>query len=123
MKKNDVHYMRGDACHCSCCMWHRNPVIKIILACLFLAMIADLTLQVVLGTTAYLTQALLSFVGVVLLIVFIGWVVSMGCQCKGRHWIHAPDEDALSVLQVRYAKGEVNKKQYQEIAKEILKSK
>lgn len=119
MAKQRMAYMRENGCKCNCCMWHRSPTIKIILAIMFLGLVADLAAQVALGPTVYLSAALLGFIGVILLIVFMGWVLSMACSCKGRHWIHGADEDPFEIARVRYAKGDITKKQYLEIKRDI----
>ena len=118
--KDTMAYMRS-GCKCNCCMWHRSPTVKIILAVMFLAIVVDLAAQLVFGANIALQAALAGFVGVILLIVGIGWLVSMACSCKGRHWIHGAEDDPLTLAQKRYAGGAITKKQYQEIAKELSK--
>jgi uncharacterized membrane protein len=118
--KNDWSHMR-QGCKCNCCMWHKSATIKIILAAIFVAMVVNLVLQLFIGQTAWLAESMLTFVGLVLMIFFIGWIVSMACSCKGRHWIHGPDEDPASVAKLRYARGEISKKEYLEIAKQVSK--
>ena len=68
---------------------------------------------------AYLTAALTGFVGLILLIIFVGWVVSIACSCRGRHWIHGADVDPSEMARIRYAKGEISKKEYEDIVKTL----
>lgn len=110
-----------NGCKCNCCMWHRSATVKIILAVMFLAMVVALAAQVIFGANIAFQGAALAFIGVILMIVGIGWVVSMACSCKGRHWIHGSDEDPIEVARLRYAKGDINKSEYDRIIKAISK--
>lgn len=117
--KDKMSHMRATSCDCNCCMWHNSPTVKIILAVIFLALVVDLAVSAVFGAAAYLTAALSGFVGLILLIVFIGWVVSIGCSCKGRHWIHGAEANPYETARIRYAKGDISKKEYQDILKTL----
>ena len=117
-KRDSMSHMR-QGCRCNCCMWHRSATVKIILAVMFLAMVMSLAFQLVFGANFALQAATLGFLGVIFLIVAVGWIVSMACSCKGRHWIHGPDEDPIEVARLRYAKGEINKTDYERIVKTV----
>jgi uncharacterized membrane protein len=101
-------------------MWHNSPTVKIVLAVIFLALVVDLAVSAIFGAAGYLTAALAGFVGLILLIMFIGWVVSIACTCRGRHWIHGSDNPYESA-RARYAKGEISKKEYEDIVKTLKK--
>lgn len=119
---NDTNgHMQVTSCNCNCCKWHHSPTVKIVLAVIFLALIVDLAVSAIFGPQAYLTAALSSFVGLILLIIFVGWVISIGCTCKGRHWIHGSDADAYETARMRYAKGDVSKKEYEDIVRTLKK--
>ncbi len=115
---NKTSRMHSSKCDCNCCMWHNSPTVKIVLAVIFLALVVDLAVSVLIGPAGYLTAALSGFVGLILLIVFAGWLISMACSCKGRHWIHGPD-DPKDVAKARYARGDITKKEYSEILKDL----
>ena len=114
-------HISGGSCSCNCCMWHNSPTVKIILAVIFLALVVDLAVSAIWGAQAYLTAALAGFVGLILLIIFVGWVLSIACTCKGRHWIHGAAEDPYVTARARYAKGDISKKQYEEIVRTLKK--
>ncbi|MDE1865691.1 MAG: hypothetical protein KGH94_03605 [Candidatus Micrarchaeota archaeon] len=111
--------MRYSACDCNCCMWHNSPTVKILLAIVFLALVVDLAVTVFFGPAGYLTAALSGFVGLILLIVFIGWLISISCTCGGRHWIHGADADPKEIAKIRYSKGEISKKEYSDIIRDL----
>lgn len=116
--KNHVH---TTACDCNCCKWHNSPTVKIVLAVIFLALIVDLAVAAVFGSAAYLTAALAGFVGLILLIIFVGWIISIACTCKGRHWIHGADADPYETARFRYANGEISKREYEDIVRTLKK--
>lgn len=116
-KKHAMSHLRYSACDCNCCMWHNSPTVKIILAVIFLALVADLALSVLFGAQGYLSAALSGFVGLILLIIFAGWLIAMACSCKGRHWIHGADHDPADIAKMRYAKGEISRTDYDAIMK------
>lgn len=116
---NNMSHLRNGACDCNCCMWHNSPTIKIVLAVIFLALIVDLAAVAIWGTQGYLTAALAGFIGLILLIMLAGWLISIACSCRGRHWIHGADADPADIAKMRYAKGEITKKQYSEILKDL----
>jgi uncharacterized membrane protein len=109
--------MRYAACDCNCCQWQHSPTLRIILAVIFLAIVVDLAVTVFLGPRGYLTSALSGFVGLVFLIIFAGWLLSIACPCKGRHWVHGADVDPKEMARMRYAQGEITKKEYSDIVK------
>jgi uncharacterized membrane protein len=113
--------MHVTSCNCNCCKWHHSPTVRIILAVIFLALVVDLAVSAVFGPAAYLTAALSGFVGLILLIIFIGWLISIACTCKGRHWIHGADADPYETARTRYANGNISKKEYEEIVKTLKK--
>jgi uncharacterized membrane protein len=100
-------------------MWHNSPTVKIILAVVFLALIVDLAVSAIFGAAAYLTAALAGFIGLILLIILVGWIVSIACSCKGRHWIHGPDADPKEIARMRYAKGDISRKEYNDIVRDL----
>ena len=114
---NKMSHLRSSACDCNCCMWHNSPTVKIILAVIFLALIVDLAVAAIFGAQAYLTAALAGFIGLILLIILVGWIISIACTCRGRHWIHGPDQEPAAIAKLRYAKGDISKSEYNEILK------
>jgi uncharacterized membrane protein len=101
-------------------MWHNSPTVKIVLAVIFLALVVDLAVSAIWGAQGWLTAALAGFIGLILLIIFVGWVLSIACTCKGRHWIHGTD-DPYETARSRYANGTISKKQYEEIVRTLKK--
>lgn len=109
----------GANCSCSCCKWHDSSTVRFLLALLFFALVIDLAAQVVFGVQPYLYISMISFIGIILLIGFIGWVLSMACSCRGRHWIHGPDRDPELIAKERYAAGEISRTEYLRIVKDL----
>ncbi len=119
--KDPMAHMRAASCSCNCCMWHNSPTVKIVLAVIFLALVVNLAAAAIWGPSGYLTAALSGFVGLILLIMFIGWLLSIACTCRGRHWIHGADVDPYETARMRYSKGDISKKEYEEIVRTLKK--
>ena len=44
----------------------------------------------------------------------------IGWGRRGRHWDKSADKSAMDILKERYAKGEINKQEFEEKKKDIL---
>ena len=115
----DSKTMYGPTCSCSCCKWHNSRTVRFLLVLLFLALVVDLAAQAMFGAQQYLYISMVGFVSVILLIGFLGWILSMACSCRGRHWIHGPDLDPNFIAKERYASGEISRNEYLRIIKDI----
>lgn len=120
MFTKDAHKkLYNNSCSCSCCKWHYSSVIRFILAVLFLAIVVVLASSVFLGMHSYMVNAIAGFIGIILLIGFIGWALSMMCSCKGAHYIHGIRSDPEEIARIRYANGDISRKEYMQIIKDV----
>ncbi len=117
--KNAHKKLYNNSCTCTCCKWHYSSAIRFLLAVLFLSIVVVLGSGVVLGLHQYMLNAITGFIGLILLIGFIGWALSMMCTCKGAHFIHGMESNPMEVARARYARGEINRKEYMQISKDL----
>ncbi len=121
-KKNLNDSKSADTCPCACCKWNSSATLKGVLGVMFVFMIAALAASIMYPWDGYFTASVSSFLGVVLLVVFIGWVFGFFCSCRGLHWSrHGYNimDNYKSVAKRRYASGEITKGQYDKIIKDL----
>ena len=90
---------------------------------MFILIVAALAASVVMARAeAYYNNSILSFIGVVFLIVFIGWGFGFFCSCRGVHWSRHGyemfDESRLAARK-RYAEGKISRAEYQKILHDL----
>src|SRR5580704_14626526 len=122
-KKNVQDSKSAETCSCGCCRWHSSRALKALLGVLFVLMIGAIAASLIYSSSAaFYSNLVLSFIAVVLLIVFIGWVFGFFCSCRGQHWSrHGFNQfdEAKMTLRNRYAKGDITKKEYDKMMKDI----
>ena len=121
-KKSIYESKSAETCPCGCCKWHSSSTVKGVLAVMFLLIVAAGIASLVFSSNAYFGQSILSFMGVIFLIVFIGWVFGFFCSCRGVHWSrHGYDwlDNSRLIAKRRYAEGEISKKEYDRIMNDI----
>lgn len=69
------------------------------------------------GLGSFFLHMLGVFLVIALLILVMRW-----CMGKPRHWRHFVQPSALEILKERYAKGEIDKKEFEEKRKDLLDS-
>ncbi len=127
-KSNHHDSKNAETCSCGCCKWHSSKALRIVLAAMFILMvIAVLASIVTVGNatrSAYFSDSVLSFMGVVFLVVFAGWLVTFLCECSGDHWArhgYTREHEPERILKRRYAEGEISRKEYEEKMKHLNK--
>lgn len=114
-KKSVRSSKTAETCQCGCCKWHSSKVIEAVLAAMFILIVVSFAASIIFSSNAYFSRSVLSFMGVVFLIVFIGWVFAFFCSCKGTHLSrhgYTLLDDSRIILRKRYAKGEITKREY-----------
>ncbi|MGI0100792.1 MAG: hypothetical protein ACREBH_03715 [Candidatus Micrarchaeaceae archaeon] len=122
-RKKNIHDSKSaETCPCGCCKWHSSGAVRALLAIMFVLIVIAFAASLVFSSNQYFSTSILSFMGVIFLIVFIGWVFGFFCSCRGVHWsrhgFNMLDESRI-VLKRRYANGEITKKQYESMMKDI----
>lgn len=122
-RKKNIHDSKSaETCPCGCCKWHSSKAIQIVLAVMFILIVVALAASIIFSSNAYFGNVVFSFIGVILLIVFIGWIFGFFCSCRGVHWSrHGYDwvDSSRLIARERYAKGEISKKEYERIMKDL----
>ena len=73
-------------------------------------------------SSVYYENIILSFMGVIFLIVFIGWIFGFFCSCRGVHWSghgFGRFDEAKMVLRKKYVEGQISKKEYDRVLKDL----
>ncbi len=122
-KKNLHDSKSAETCPCGCCKWHSSRTVRAVLAIMFILIVAAFTASLVFTVRAtYFGSVILSFMGVIFLIVFVGWMFGFFCSCRGVHWhrhgIEVVDHARL-IARKRYASGEISKKEYDKLVKDL----
>ena len=55
----------------------------------------------------------------ILIIWFIIWIIRKAFMHSGRKWMPMNDENPIEILKKRYAKGEIDKKEFEERKKDL----
>lgn len=121
-KKNLHDSKNADTCPCACCKWNSSRAIQGVLTIMFILIVAALAASLIWSSNAYFGASVLSFMGVIFLIIFVGIVIGVFCSCRGIHWSrHGYDwlDTAALTARRRYASGEISKKEYDKIVKDI----
>jgi uncharacterized membrane protein len=122
-KKNSIRNSKNaEDCPCGCCRWHSSPILKTVLAIMFVLIVIAFLASIIFVHNTYFGRSILSLMGVVFLIVFIGWVFGFFCSCKHTHLArhgYTIFDNSKIIAKKRYAKGEITKKQYDSIMKDI----
>lgn len=121
-KKNLYDSKGADTCPCGCCKWHSSRTIKVVLAIMFVFIIAAFAAAISYSSNPYFGQSVLSFMGVIFLVIFIGWAFGFFCSCRGVHWArhgYSMFDDSRLVAKRRYADGSISKKEYDRILKDL----
>lgn len=123
-KKNNIHDSKSaDTCPCGCCKWHSSKSVQAVLAVMFILIVAAFVASLAFArASAYFSNTVLSFMGVIFLIVFIGWIFGFFCSCRGVHWSRhgfGRFDEATMVLRKKYANGEISKKEYDRVIKDL----
>lgn len=122
-KKKNIHDSKSaETCPCGCCKWHSSSAVRTILAIMFVLIVISFAASLVFVRNAYFGNAILSFMGVIFLIIFIGWIFGFFCSCRGVHWSrHGYDwiDSGRMAARRRYASGEISKKEYDRIMKDL----
>jgi uncharacterized membrane protein len=123
-KKRNVKLSKSsDTCSCGCCKWHSSKVLKALLGVLFILIVVSFAASLIYKTNNTFNISIYSFLGIVFLIVFIGWIFGFFCTCQGVHWSRHGYESfdkSLSALRKRYANGEITKSQYDSMRKDLM---
>ncbi len=109
-------------CSCGCCKWHSSKAVSIVLSVMFILIVVAFAASLVFTPGTYYSNSILAFMGVVFLIVFIGWGFGFFCSCRGLHWHRhgfGIAESTDAVLKRRYTKGEITKKEYDRMRKDV----
>jgi len=122
-KKNLHDSKSADTCPCGCCKWHSSKTIQAILALMFIFIVVAFIASLVFArSSVYYGNLILSFMGVIFLIVFVGWLFGFFCSCRGVHWSRHGFErfdEARMVLRKKYADGKITKKEYDRVLKDL----
>ncbi|MGD0729126.1 MAG: hypothetical protein ABR981_03555 [Candidatus Micrarchaeaceae archaeon] len=123
-RKKSLHDSKNaDSCPCGCCKWHSSNTLRIVLGAMFILIVASFIASLVFARSSiYFSDYILSFMGIIFLIVFIGWVFSFFCSCRGLHWSRHGFEwidNSRITARNRYAKGDISKKEYDRIMKDL----
>ena len=121
-KKSIYDSKSTETCPCGCCKWHSSRAVRALLAVMFVLIVAAFTASLVFSHNPYFGGEVLSFMGVIFLVIFIGWIFGFFCSCRGVHWSRHGYEwldDSKLVARKRYAKGEITKKEYDNIMKDL----
>ncbi len=122
-RKSNIHDSKdAESCSCGCCRWHSSKILSAILAILFILMVIALAASLAFPRNPYFGSELLSLMGIVFLIVFLGWILTFFCSCRGDHWArhgYTKQHDPILILKARYARGEISRKEYEEKMKQL----
>ncbi len=123
-RKNSVHESTdADSCPCGCCRWHSSRAIRAVLGLMFILIIVGFAASLIFSSSSYYySQGILSFIGVILLIVFIGWIFGFFCSCRGVHWSRhgfGRFDEARMIIRRKYAEGKISKKEYDRLMRDI----
>lgn len=89
---------------------------------MFVLIVLAFAAGLVFRANPYYNASVLSFMGVIFLVVFIGWGFSFFCACKGTHWSRHGYEvfdEARMAARKRYADGKISKKEYEKLMKDL----
>jgi len=121
-KKSLQNSKSADSCSCGCCRWHSSRTLRLVLAAMFVLIVIALAASIVFRYNPYFNYSILSFIGVIFLVVFIGWGFGFFCSCRGTHWSrHGVEvfDESRSIARKRYAEGKISKKEYDKIVKDL----
>jgi uncharacterized membrane protein len=122
-RKKNIHDSRSaDTCPCGCCKWHSSRAVQSVLTIMFVLIVASFAASIIWSYNTYFGAGILSFMGVIFLIVFIGWIFGFFCSCRGMHWSrHGYDwlDTARLAAKRRYAEGDITKSQYDKIMRDL----
>jgi uncharacterized membrane protein len=121
-KKNLYDAKDAESCPCGCCKWHSSKTIQAVLAVMFVLIVVAFAASLIYSSGPYFGRSIISFMGVIFLIIFIGWAFGFFCSCKGVHWSRHGygffDESKL-IAKRRYAEGRITRKQYERLMKDL----
>lgn len=112
----------AEKCPCSCCRWHSSKALKSVLAAMFILIVVAGGALIFYPASTYLEVGAMSFVGIILVVVFVGWGVSLSCSCKGIHWArhgYALFDSSKLVAKDRYARGEISRKEFENMMNDL----
>lgn len=122
-KKSLYDSKSAETCPCGCCKWHSSVAVRAVLAIMFVLIVVSLAATLIFASNrTYFSSVLLSFFGVIFLIVMIGWVFGFFCSCRGIHWHrHGYDwiDASTLIAKRRYAKGEITKREYDRLIRDL----
>jgi uncharacterized membrane protein len=100
--------------------WHDHIIVRAVLLALFVMIVLDLVAQLLIGNTPYLTALLYAFIGTIVLIALIGWVLGESFPYGRRYWLYGhQSSDPFEIVKIRLAHGEISKAEYDSIIKEL----
>ncbi len=122
-RKNSIYDSKdAETCPCSCCRWHSSRVVRSVLGAMFILIVIALIASVAYSSNTYFEMSAFSFVGVIFIVVFIGWGFSFFCSCRGIHWArhgYGIFDGSKLVAKSRYANGEISRKEYENMMRDL----
>ena len=90
---------------------------------MFILIVAAFVASIVFtAKSVYFNNTILAFMGVIFMIVFVGWIFGFFCSCRGTHWHrHGYDwiDSSRMVAKKRYAEGEITRSEYNKIISDL----
>jgi len=115
-KKSLYESKSADTCPCGCCKWHSSKAVRGVLALMFILIVSAFVASIVFSdASGFYSSSTFSFMGVIFLLVFVGWGFILFCSCRGLHWSrHGYDwlDNSRMTARRRYAEGEISRKDY-----------
>lgn len=121
-KKSLYDAKTADVCPCGCCKWHSSKAVRYVLASMFVLIVIAGLASIIYSSNPYYSQSILSFMGVIFLIIFIGWGFGFFCSCRGVHWSrhgYALFDEPKMIAKRRYAEGKISKGEYEKVMRSL----